>query len=380
MKIKQVFLPALVLWLLPLVSCSQEEQLFDKVETAKTNRINAMIEDMYQRLHPGSRASDDGFHILNVETQRYDVHDSAATRAGDETESYEIHTVSIDFGESTGYAVLSDTPGVNHIFYYTEAGCIGDTATIEPLKEMIESVPKLAEEIKKEGYEKTTVMGTRAVLTIDPLVKFQWHQNYPFNFYATYCTCAKCSTRGNHMPAGCVPIAVAQTIATLKHFKGTFYGNKSIDFDKLPKIVTPFDYVDANTELTLGHFLQEIALNCQVKYGCDGTGTTLDPVAYYLRDIGYSTDLINGSLDKERYIRYLQAGWPHIMTGHRSNGVGHAWILDGAIETDNTILYHINWGHGPKQSDGWSSECYYGLGEESDYNYPNSHRHLYLTL
>lgn len=168
----------------------------------------------------------------------------------------------------------------------------------------------------------------------------------------------------------------------MKINKGTFYGNRSIEFRKFP--YTADSPVDANTELTLGHFLQEIALNCQVKYGCDQTVTTLYPAAYYLRDIGYSTDIIKGGIDRARFIRYLQAGWPHIMSGDNSNGVCHAWILDGAIEADRLILYHINWGYGTNHSNGWSTECYYGEIQNStgtyEVNFYKSHCHLYLTL
>lgn len=367
-----------------LISCSKE---FQDIEppTPPNSKINDIITEFYQKVHPGSRSDSRLLKITNIDTQHFIFNDSNITRTeNDSIElSYDIHTVSIDFGNSTGYAILSDTPGIDRLFYYTEEGCIGDTATITPLKDMILNIPATAEAIlsDKNKDKDQNISKTRGDINIQPLVKFYWHQEFPFNYYATYCTCEKCRERGNHMLAGCVPVALAQTIATVKLFKGTFYGNRNIDFDSLP--LTGDRYMSVNKVLALAHFFQEISLNCQVKYGCDGTQSDLFAATNYMRDLGYLVDLVEGGLDKERYIKYLQCGMPHIMRGLDRKEGGHAWILDGAIETSNSCLYHINWGYGEYRSNGWSTDCFYGdlwtpTGNEH-LEFPEKTWHMYIS-
>ncbi|MDE6695283.1 MAG: C10 family peptidase [Muribaculaceae bacterium] len=366
-----------------LQGCNQEEILLESSQDSQSSaKMMTMINSIYSKLHPDTRSDANNFHITNVETKSYDINNDSETRNDKMlgNSSFDIHTVSIDFGESKGYVILSDTPGIDHIFYYTEAGCINDTATIAPLKEMIESAPLIAETIAKNGYVKS-YSETRGDLMIGPLVRFQWDQYYPFNYYATYCTCEQCHAMNDHMPAGCVPVALAQTIATLKHFKGTFYGNRDIDFDSFPSVASQYENI--NMVLSLAHFLQEIAINCQIKYECGGSHSNLYSATNYLRDLGYDADIKEGSLDKSRYIKYLQRGFPHIMGGHNEKK-GHAWILDGAMESNGSLQYHINWGFGYTTSNGWSSECYYGYyfdGKDMVYkNYYKKHTHLYITL
>lgn len=380
---KLIFHFAILVSMPILQSCNQEEILLESSQESQSSaKMMTMINSIYSKLHPDTRSDANNFHITSVETKSYDINNDSETRNDKKlgNSSFDIHTVSIDFGESKGYVILSDTPGIDHIFYYTEAGCINDTASIAPLKEMIDSVPSIAETIAKNGYVKS-YSETRGELMIGPLVRFEWHQFYPFNYYATYCTCEECHKRNDHMLAGCVPIALAQTIATLKHFKGTFYGNRDIDFDSFPSLT--FGYENINMVLSLAHFLQEIAINCQIQYGCDGSYTSLYAATNYLRDLGYDADIKEGSLDKSRYLKYLQRGFPHIMSGRDSND-GHAWILDGAMESNGALQYHINWGWGYNRSNGWSSECYYGYfdnGIEITFeNFFKKNIHLYITL
>lgn len=217
------------------------------------------------------------------------------------------------------------------------------------------------------------------------LVRFEWAQGWPYNYYAKYCNCKDCSQwdMKNHMPAGCVPIAMAQVIATMELFKGTFYGNRDIDFRAFPTYVHPLDKLGSDMELSIAHFLQEIALNCQVKYTCTGTYTDLYAATNYLRDLGYLADIIEGPLDVNRFLGYLKRGFPHIMGG-RNKSAGHAWILDGALVSLQGLLYHINWGQGHLSSNGWSNACYYG-DTSTQYgpdftNYHKDHQHVYIVV
>ncbi|MDE6548638.1 MAG: C10 family peptidase [Muribaculaceae bacterium] len=367
------------------VSCnndvpSMESNLTSIAETSISN----MVQDVYETVHTGTRAENNSYRIKSIDTQVYQIPDSlliTGTRGIDE-KSYEIHTLTLDFGDTEGFTILSDTPGIEHVFYYTESGCIADTAKNDALKEMVEGTQLLALDILINGYGKESI--TRGSIDIEPLVPFQWHQGYPFNFYSTYCECSSCNSKflRKHRPIGCVPIAVGQVIATVKKFTGTFYGNRDIDFDNLTKDGYILNDAEA---LPVAHFLEEVALNCQVKIRCDKSGTSAEAAARYLRDLGYLVDQKTEELDVDRFIRYLSRGVPQIAHGNNSSA-GHSWILDGIKELNGSYLYHINWGQGVNHCDGWSSAYYYGTAhfdkeqEYKFYQYNKNKGFLYITL
>lgn len=359
--------------ILVMSGCSQDYSFEDSDENItpiNSDRISKLIGDVYKKVHHETRSIPGQFTIKDISTRKYLIPDSIATRSENfsNEEEYEIHTVSVDFGETTGYVILSDTPGIEHVFCYTESGCVSDSALIPPLKDFIDAAPAVAELILKNSTNQQE-QTTRAVEDYDigPLVPFQWHQEQPFNNYATYCTCDKCAKRGNHMPAGCCAIAVGQVMATVKRFNGTFYGNRNIDYDNLIRYTTSIkNYTDAQA-LSVAHYLQEVALTCQTKYGCDGSSSTAKSVANCLKDNGYDAEFVSGSLDMQRYIRNLQNGLPHLASGVRDEGKGHMWVVDGIQTVNEQNLMHTNWGWGCSVSNGWYSSYYFFFKEDESY-------------
>ena len=355
-----------------MISCSQTELLETKTADLPQDRISDLIGNFYQKVHKGTRVENNTFTIKSISTETFDIPDSLSTGTRTSSDSYDIHTVSVDFGETSGYVILSDTPEIDQIFYYTEAGSINDTIDIKPLKDMVENIPQIASDILAQDNETKDITTRSSDVIISPLVRFLWDQNPPFNNYATYCICDQCKTRGNHMPIGCVTIAVGQTIATLQKFHGTFYGNRDINFDNFPNYGYQFNTTQA---MNVSHFLQEVALTCQIKFGCDGSSGTVLAAAHCLLDNGYKCDYKTGNLDSNRYIMNLREGLPHLIAGSSNSG-GHMWILDGYIQSDGNNMYHINWGWGPGKSSGWASDKYYVTNGGT--NYGKNMRHLYL--
>ena len=368
------------------IGCSHEEPLAEKDPTSSNeNKISSMVRSFYDRIHSETRSDQPSYRIKSIDTQVYTVPDSLLS---DKTrsitnDSYSIHTITLDFGSHEGFTILSDSPGVDHVFYYTESGCIADTANNVALKDMVECAPLVALNILAGGIP--TESSTRGDIDIDPLVPFQWHQGHPFNYYATYCHCASCSDDllKQHRPLGCVNVAVGQIIATVKKFTGTFYGNRDIDFDKL---ITDEDYSNDSELIAISHFLSEIALNCQTRFRCDKSDASLEAAAKYLRDLGYLVDHKIQPLDKQRFIKYISLGVPHITAGKNAFGVCHAWILDGVKVYNGSYQYHHNWGQGVNSCDGWSSEYYYGtlqISGNTEYmfnQFIHNTEHLYITL
>ncbi len=100
--------------------------------------------------------------------------------------------------------------------------------------------------------------------------------------------------------------------------------------------------------------LHEIALGCQTKFGCKGSGTTLKAAVNYLNDTYVFCDYVEGSIETERLIKELKNGYPHIIGANGPNGK-HTWVIDGIGSDQNGYLYNCNWGYGGI-SNGWCSD------------------------
>lgn len=376
---KTYYIYAILFFTLLLSSCSADNVVADGTinnevsEYKNIKRIEHLISEFHSKVHPETRNSISRFKISSIDSDTYHLPDSLSSNSRSSIRNtYDMHTVSIDFAESQGYAILSDTPGIDQIFFYTESGAISDTTYNIPLRNMIKSYPEIAAQLLSN--DDITEMQFAEGINIQPLVRFEWDQGYPFNSYGQYCDCSKCSLHRNHMPIGCVAIAVAQTIATLGKFKGSFYGTRNIDFSTFPNRGYQFSSIKA-TEV--GHFLQEISLNCQMKYGCNGSGTHIEPAYKYLLDLGYDCQLVEFFLDKPRLISNLKLGLPHLIAAHEVNGGGHMWIIDGCISDGYDYKYHMNWGWGYYSSNGWTTGSFF-KDEISSHNYSQDHQHIYF--
>ncbi len=319
------------------------------------------------------------FKILDIERHEYSledyVSDSTLTRANIiNADPFEIQTVKLDFGDTQGYSIVSDDDRLNRVFFYTESGNISDTTFIQGLKETIREYPLTASILILNDIGKETRANEIKTL-VNQLVRFEWHQGEPFNNYAPYCNCSKCISEGNHMPIGCAAIAVAQTIATLGTFKGSFYGTRDLDFSKLPNQGWQMTGVQ---KVQIAQFLHDIALNCQMKFSCDGSATYPEAVYNYLSDLGYNCTFVkNGTIDSAKMLDLLLNGIPQLMAGSNKS-VGHMWIVDGMRLQNGAFDYHCNWGWGSEYSNGWSIGNEYT--DSSGINtYPKNKSYIYIN-
>lgn len=365
-----------------LFGCSNEDGPdVPQRENMENNSLYELIQDFQ---NSGSSTRAESFTITSVDKVSYDpaeiIGDSVAAKTSDSTKPFELQTVTLDFGEKQGYAIVSDDERLNHVFLYVPEGCISDTTYIKPLKMLIDGYPVTAANIIAQNKPKRTKAEQSTISLVDYFVPYRWDQKPPFNNYAVYCTCQKCSLYGNHTPAGCVVTAVAQVIATLGKFNGTFYGTRDIDFSTMPKYG---DWMTAAQQVQIGHFFQEIGLNCQVKYGCDGSGTSSIAAYNYLKDLGFSCSYAEGMIDHPKAIALLKQGIPILSAGvEEGASSGHMWVVDGVRIQNEKYSYHCNWGWGGR-SDCWSAENDYSITNNQTgiilKKYSNNLRHIYIN-
>jgi hypothetical protein len=371
---KKKFFNFIVLMIVPIVlsSCDSDSVALEtNVDT--DNRITNIIDDFRTSVNMGSRATSD-IQVVSVDTKYYKIEsdtvvESVPTRSDDLF--FDINTVKIKVNNTNGFAVLSTDERLNKIFYFTENGNISDTMYITPLKEYIDFIPLLA----AEEITNSEVCDTRATnqdILIDPIVPFKWGQSSPFNNLTPVCNCSDCQ---GHMPIGCVTTASAQTLATIGTFKSTYFGSKDIDFKNLPRFAWQ---MTSSQKSQISHFFHEVALCCQVKFECGGSGSYVKSAYQYFKDLGFSCTYKEGSIDCQQLISELQKGFPHMIGGSKGKS-GHMWIVDGIKSSGSTIFFSCNWGWNG-YCDGWVDGNPYTVTYNDDTTkaYSKNLRHIYI--
>lgn len=340
------------------------------------------LEQVYSRLYGNSRSARP-FEIIDLTTKTYEViNDSAIEVLPTRSENsgyptFRVKTAVLDFKGTKGFAVFSDDENIDRVFFITEKGDLSNVEMIEPLSELLESIPQ---DVVDMLDETENGIGTRTTLAnelIDNICRFKWGQCGPYNLYASVCHCTTCTDRFNKQtPIGCVTTAVAQAIATMGVFPGTYYGNKNMDFSNME---VDYRNVSWDKRWKIGQFFHEIAHGCQVKYMCSekgGSKTTFNVANQYLSEIGYSSVYVKGGIDASRVLSGLRQGIPHLIGGNRDGGAGHAWIITGISIHNGKVDYYCNWGDNGDYN-GWS----YGnpYTKSSSYVYKNNNDHIYIN-
>lgn len=249
------------------------------------------------------------------------------------------------------------------------------------MKEAVDKVPGIvAEDIQIYYEEPQTRTTTRASQTIGPLLKTTWDQGAPYNRYVLACSSnANDTVYYGHCPTGCVATAVAQVIAHCQRFKGTYYGNKNIDFDKLTSVSSFIRTSTSALATQAATFVHEVAAYCQVKFSCGSSSSDLKSGYQYLKDLGYTCTYEDGNkvLDANRVHTNLSKGIPHLAAGVY-NGKGHAWVVDGMrTNADGSYTYHCNWGLDNFHTS-WVSDYRRPTPQNSTY-FNTDKRHVYIT-
>lgn len=352
------------------VSCSTDFPNIDEGMSGNQiyeDKLYNLLEQYYLEIHPSTRASLPGFRITEVHNQSYSVAEvlesdsiSLPTRAIEE-QDFTVQTVCMDFGETSGYAVVSDDERLERVFFFTENGELSDTTFIRPLRDFFLSVPRIAADmIVEENNTILTRSGEVTTYVIEDVVKFKWGQGYPYNREMPACNC---QAYGYHMPTGCVTTAVAQYLAKRGNFKGSYYPNDIPNFSKFPiGGQTPF-FTESQARQIANYFL-EIAQNCQVKFSCEGSGSHMDAVLNYLKELGINCYIPTSGWGYNEMIATLAGGIPLIVRGVNSRNMGHMWLLTGVkyrrdlTDYVGNVEYYCNWGWDGR-SEGWMIGNYY---------------------
>lgn len=181
---------------------------------------------------------------------------------------------------------------------------------------------------------------------VKPLLKTEWHQNPPYNQFCPVID-------GQHALAGCAPIAASQIGAYLAP------PGKSWDW----ALITG---TGDEADMAAAEFIAYAGSVMNVDYGLQGSSASIWDAKRFLRkSIGCDGLSIRKCTDFDKFYDRvtdrLKHHLPVYTRGNNSNGVGHAYVLDGFVEQKKYIddfamrrrsLLHVNWGWGADDN-GW---------------------------
>ena len=222
---------------------------------------------------------------------------------------------------------------------------------------------------------------------IAPLLKTQWHQKAPYNYYCPEINGKKCV-------AGCVAIALAQIYAYNKqscNFGPDKIGGYTIDWNGV------FEDMDnpGKNSLATATLVRAVGAAVGMDYGADASSSNIDKACAALKQSGYkgTPKAVSYSADMVRTMVYDRTA-PTYMRGvaYRSDGAqlgGHAWVVDGyekysrlvyegpvgnvshVVGTEYKYLVHCNFGWMNGLSNGYYVSDIFNLlegAERPDYN------------
>ena len=212
---------------------------------------------------------------------------------------------------------------------------------------------------------------SKSLKFLEPLVTSTWNQSKYYNQYSPYDFNAK-EFNDYRTPNGCVALSMSNILNYYRYPNaGTGgIGNHTVsghpEYGKLSANFAEGTYnYDAMTNSivngyqgTFAEMVYHCGLAVKMQYGPDGSGAQSSEVPtvmakHFKYTIGQFKTLAGnygGDYNKwesEVLIPELDKYRPLYYSGYSdSYGSGHAWIIDGYMQTDSATYFHVNWGWG----------------------------------
>lgn len=347
----------------------------------ENNSTIELIEDFRKTVNENlskTKSLDDKLIPLSVEKKVLTIEvpkGSALTKAREEAGVVDgktevvLETVRFQKSDTQGFAIATTDPRINRVYAYTENGQVADTIFNKGLAATLQKIQWIVEKDIENFYKEENVV-TKANdsyknVVIGPLLQTAWSQGTPYNNMLGTCY------TGGHVVAGCVTVAVAQTIAYY-NYPTSYSSTYNLSTLRTQKTISP----SSTYAPTVANFIKAVGLGCKINFGCEASGGSISNAQSYLQGLGFynMTRDDDANIDLNQLYRNLQKGNVHITSGFTKNPrSGHAWIWDGiSAKVNSTTIsafysLHCNWGWGGS-SDGWYA----------DYETPNNNIGTFL--
>lgn len=178
---------------------------------------------------------------------------------------------------------------------------------------------------------------------ISPKLTTVWHQSSPFND-------ATPIKKGQHSPAGCVAVAVAQIVAYHEYPHNLTVNGYNINWTKLKDICNRNSPYDSQSSVSsyyydrqaLAQLISTIGIGCGMWYAKNWSFALPKNARNFMRDfLGYTNVVRHYDWnDFESNIVYnmLKNDNPVFIAAVSGLANGHAWVIDGFIQREREIL------------------------------------------
>lgn len=260
--------------------------------------------------------------------------------------------------EQGGFVIVSGDERTTHrILGYATNGSFPTDEMPENMQAWLEGYAEQIEAIEPSatataGAESVEPMGS---VVVAPLIATQWNQGGDFSSKTP-------KVSGEHTPAGCVPVAVAQI---MNYHRWPKQGTGSIEYEWHNSYLD-CDFEDCTydwDDLDVAQLLSDVGIACRTNYDTNGSSSTDHNaghalITYFGYDKGMQLHFRNsiGSWDADTWDNMLReelnARRPVYYSGTEKKGrvsEAHAFVCDGY---DNAGYFHFNFGWGGS-GDGW---------------------------
>ena len=327
---------------------------------------------------------------------------AAARKAPAKSQSFYV----VNDEANNRFVIVSADERMYQILGYSDNGTFDADSVPEGLLELFNGYDKTCDYIASYSNSNNIKIQSRVSRkAVDPLVKTQWHQIYPYNAecpidprFAQYADNEELylqygiSIRG---VTGCIATAMAQVMnyhkypacghgsisyktRTLNIPQSMDFSDNPFDWDNMAETYVDNNYTDSQKN-AVARLMHVCGNSVIMDYTQGGSGAQNPNLAYalihyfdynpnirtYAKKYFTSTeweDIIHSDLENNRPIIYTGQGLTTSEDG-TTTPYGHAFVLDGC---DSSGLYHINWGYNGKY-DGYFELTALNI-DESDFN------------
>ena len=358
-----------VLMLMVLMHVSANPVGVDEAKTIAQNFLEGCVHENHVALRSSlMNAKELSLALIVTDEEPVVVKGNRAASIGDNALLYVFNGVNNDC-----FVIVSGDTNGRQVFAYSTSNAFRTDSLIPETKVLLERY-KAAVKASRSGasqQEDTQVSALRApAVVVEPLIKTQWSQEYPYNYQCPLIGTAHCVT-------GCTNTAYAQVMNYWQWPKQPTgkvkwtgasgdqlkidLSEKPFDWDAMKKTYLPNDVLTDREIDAISYLMVGVGLANGAGYGENGPGETGTPFVttslrtnfqYHCSD--YLGRLATDDLQWLQYVKSeLDAFRPILYVLARIN---HVVVVDGYDDADNI---HVNFG--------WNgdSDGFYSIGDDA---------------
>lgn len=314
------------------------EQMLNKENGSTRTSTKRKVAEHYEYITNNATRStgeniDVRFHVINFENNQGFALVSADSRTTPVYAYSSTGNLNIDESiENSGFGDFMDA-ATEH--YAMEIDFTGDLLPITPtpinpiVNLPLEYIDGIWCHMAVEEVNKTNANGI--------LVKAEWHQKWPYNYYCGENTNAT-KASGYRNAAGCGPLAAAMIMSYYSY--PASFGGYTLEWNKINssiKFNESYPQISENAKAA-ARLINLVGISADADYGLT-TGIYMSGITAVFNDFGYN---FNGpsAYSSAAVINSLDSSCPILIAAQNVNLDGHMWIIDGYNITNEIKTYY----------------------------------------